>query len=128
MDLAALGITDADKPQPLGVAEAMQMMSSPNLKAMMGASMEAADVDKIVDTMLDDPAMSQAIVDGVMDMYKQMGLKMPREQVEQLVTNPAMRQMMKSMLKGMVSTQPPPQTKKEAPAKTQQEQPEPLKE
>lgn len=127
LDLAALGITDADKPKPLGVAEAMQMMNSPNLKAMMGASMETADVDKIVDTMLDDPAMSKTIVDSVMDMYKQMGLSMPREQVEQLVNNPAMRQMMKSMLKGMVAQQPAP-PKKEGATKTPEDKPEPLKE
>lgn len=121
LDLAALGIAEADKPKPMGPMEAMQMMNSPNLKAMLGTSLGSADVDKLVDTMFDDPSMSQAIIDSVMDMYKQMGLSMPREQVEQVFKNPAMRQMMKSMLKNMMP-------KPEPAAKTPADKPEPLKE
>ncbi|MCK6473114.1 MAG: hypothetical protein L6R28_15325 [Planctomycetes bacterium] len=128
LDLAALGITDADKPKPLGMAEAMQMMNSPNLKSLMGAGMETADLDKLVDTMFDDPDMSKALIDSVMDMYKQMGLSMPRDQVEQVIKNPAMRQMMKSMIKNMMPKQPAAQPEKEGATKTPADKPEPLKE
>jgi len=95
LDLTALGITDADKPGMLSMAEMTRMLNDPIVKKMMGMGLGGGDGELDLGKLLDDPKMQ--------DMVKEMGEKMYGEgmgdAMGELMKNPAVKKMMEDMLK-----------------------------
>ena len=94
VDLAALGITDADRPQPLDASELFGMLDDPLIQSIVGSELgdEAAE---LLNEMADDPAMrelmmqaGEALVDGEdpASIFESMDL-------EKLAQSPAIQKM-----------------------------------
>ena len=88
LDLAALGITDADRPEPFGLADSVELLGSPFLQALLEEGMSAEQWG-MVEEQLGSPE-SQAELERMLENFD-------AEDFEKLQQSPAVREMIEKM-------------------------------
>ena len=94
LDLAALGISEADKPSLAGPDEALALLDNPVIKNALGGGKGSAKTD--IDSVLENPETRKMILERAKTL---LGDQSEGFDIEAMMDNPMVRQMMEQMLK-----------------------------